>query len=66
MKKQFTEIKLSVPFRTICFQCKKELNFNDRKYYDPSISPVYFGYYCEECMNQSGVRKFNETELIHV
>jgi len=66
MKQILREMKLSVPFRTICFQCKKELNFNDRKYYDHSISPVYFGYYCEECMNQSGVRKFNERELMHV
>jgi hypothetical protein len=54
MKKVFREVRLSVPFRTICFQCKKELNFNDRKYENPSIRQAYYGHYCEECMNQSG------------
>ena len=54
MKKVFREVRLSVPFRTICFQCKKELNFNDRKYLDPGIRPEYYGYHCEECVNQSG------------
>ena len=66
MKQILREMKLSVPFRTICFQCKKELNFDDRKYEDPGIRQEYYGYFCEQCMNQAGARKFNEKELIHV
>jgi uncharacterized protein with PIN domain len=59
MKQVLEEMKLSMPFRTICSQCKKELNFNDRKYTDSSIRPMYNRYYCEECKNQSGVRRIS-------
>jgi len=50
MKQVVTEMKLSVPFRTICSQCKKELNFSDKKYADPGNSDRC---YCEDCKQQS-------------
>ena len=56
MKQTLREMKLSVPFRTICFQCKKELSFNDQKYADSGVHAGFYGYYCEECANQSGAR----------
>jgi hypothetical protein len=54
MKHVFREMKLSLPFRSVCVHCKKSLNFDDRKYTDAGISS---GYYCEECKNQLEIGK---------
>jgi uncharacterized protein with PIN domain len=42
----FKEVQLSVPFRSICYHCRRPLDFTDRKYVKLDIE---FGYYCEEC-----------------
>jgi hypothetical protein len=49
MKESFREVKLSVPFRSVCYHCKRKLGFTDRKYINLNIK---FGYYCEECKDQ--------------
>jgi hypothetical protein len=59
MKQVLREVKLSIPFRTICFQCRKDLNFDDQKYTDPSIREKYYRYYCEECKNQTRARRIS-------
>jgi predicted SprT family Zn-dependent metalloprotease len=45
-KDLFREVKLSVPFRSVCYHCRRSLDLTDRKYTNPNIK---FGYYCEEC-----------------
>ncbi len=47
MRHVFREIGLSVPFRSVCFHCKKVLEFEDRKYENLRIKSAY---YCEKCM----------------
>jgi predicted SprT family Zn-dependent metalloprotease len=45
-KELFREVKLSVPFRSLCYNCRMPLDFTDRKYVNVNIK---FGYYCEKC-----------------
>jgi len=51
MKPALKEVKLSLSFRSVCYNCKQPLDFNDRKYSDPGNS---FGYYCEKCKREMG------------
>ena len=51
MKVDLREMKLSLPFRSVCAQCKKPLDFSDRKYTEAGNSRRC---YCEECKRQSG------------
>ena len=46
----FREVNLSVPFRSLCYSCRKPLDFADRKYINLNIKSGY--YYCEECKRQ--------------
>ena len=47
MSHVFREIRLSVSFQSVCFHCKKVLDFDDRKYENLRIRSAY---YCEKCM----------------
>jgi hypothetical protein len=45
-KEVFREVILSVPFRSVCFHCRRSLDFADQKYINLNVKS---GYYCEEC-----------------